>query len=198
VPDTLITDLEHGPSFASNGRSGSWYTYNDKTAGATQTPPGPDFKPDAVTPPRDGSTFAAHTTGSGFTVWGAGIGFDLNNPSGSAKKVYDASAYSGITLWIKGSSDKPLRFNIATKDTAPEGGTCNLTDAGAAGCNDHFGTTLALTADWTAKTIMFSDLAQSSFGVPATFKRAELIGLQFQVAQGATFDFWIDDVAFVK
>lgn len=196
----LITDLESGPTFSSGGRSGSWYVYNDKTAAGMQTPTvGTDFKPDAVMPARSGSTFAAHTSGSGFTVWGAGMGFDVNNPGGTAKKVYDASAYSGITFWAKGTASKAVRMNIPTKDTSPEGNLCNMTDAGDSVCNDHFGTTLTLTADWTQQTVDFAnDLAQSHFGPPADFKPSEIYGVQFQVGPGATFDFWIDDVAFVK
>ena len=50
-----------------------------------------------------------HTTGSGFTEWGAGLGFDLNDQSAvsgvaAAKGPFDGSGASGITFKAKGNT----------------------------------------------------------------------------------------------
>ncbi len=49
------------------------------------------------------SAFAAETFGSGFGVWGAGMGFDFNNVGG-VKSAYDGAKYKGITFWAKAGS----------------------------------------------------------------------------------------------
>jgi hypothetical protein len=199
----LIDDMEGGTGsiLASKGRVGAWYTYNDGTAGAVETPPaGEPFVPSELSPARETSHFAARMSGSGFTTWGAGMGLNLNDPGsgdgGSAKATYDASAYDGIAFWAKTAAGPgaSLRLNVSDKDTDPSGGLC----APAAKCSDHFGKSLNITSEWVQYVIRFSDMAQLGWGasVPA-FDAKSLYAIQFQVAKGAAFDVWIDDVAFV-
>ena len=79
VSGDLVDDLEDGDDaiLDDGGRRGGWYTFNDETDG-TQSPPGTGFVP---SPGGAGdSAYAAGTSGGGFTEWGAGMGFDLNNP----------------------------------------------------------------------------------------------------------------------
>src|SRR5688572_484629 len=79
--EDLIDDLEDGDGAIHEvgGRIGSWYTFNDETMTGTQTPvPDTDFL--AAEGGAGGSLYAARTTGSGFTEWGAGMGLDVNNP----------------------------------------------------------------------------------------------------------------------
>jgi hypothetical protein len=86
----VIDDMEGatGSILTKEGRVGAWYTYNDATAGATETP-GVPFLPSVITPPRGASTYAARMQGAGFTTWGAGMGLNFNDPGdgagGSAK-----------------------------------------------------------------------------------------------------------------
>ena len=71
--------------------------------------------------------YAAHTTGSGYSF--GGIGFDLNNatttPESSQSQSYNASAFSGITFWAKGTAT--LRVEISQKSFVPtdRGGSCS-------------------------------------------------------------------------
>lgn len=197
----VIDDMEGatGSILTKEGRVGAWYTYNDATAGATETP-GVPFLPSVITPPRGASTYAARMQGAGFTTWGAGMGMNFNDPGdgagGSAKGTYDASAFAGITFWAKigAGSTGAVRVNVSTKETDPAGGTCSP----AAKCSDHFGKSVNLTSDWTEYVIKFADLAQLGWGQPvAKFNAAAVYACQFQVAKGTTFDVWIDDVAFV-
>jgi hypothetical protein len=186
------------------GRTGYWYTYNDMTAGALQTPAaGKAFTDSAIVPPRtteDGGTssMAARTTGSGFTAYGAGMGFDLDDPgAGAAKRTYDASSYSGVTFWAMGSAGGSVRFNVADKATDPSGGIF-MGSTGPDQCSDHHGHALMLTTTWQEFTFTWAQLTQQGFGyAEATLDTSHLIGMQFQVGvPTGSFDVWIDDIAF--
>ena len=190
--DTSLDDMEAGLStiFTKGCRSGSWYTYNDMTTTGMQMPAmGADCKSEAITPARGTSTKAQHTSGSGFTVWGAGLGVNLNSPT-AAKGLFDASAYSGVTFWAKGTGT--IKFSVPTKATDASGGVCTV-------CSDHYATTFMLSATWTQVTIKWADLKTSTFGMPAaaTFTKDQIYGFQWQVDKtAATFDIWIDDLSF--
>jgi hypothetical protein len=188
----MIDDLELGTGsiIMKNNRVGAWYTYNDKTTGGTQTPTaGMTFAVD-MTGGVNG-TKCARTQGMGFTNWGAGMGFDLNN-TGTAKGVYmGAGAYTGIAFQSKGSKFRIKVLIPATTPTA-EGGTCSA----ATGCGDNHGKMIDATTGWTAQTVPFSALTQEGWGTAAPFSNAGIIGIQFQVAKGETFDFSIDDIGF--
>jgi hypothetical protein len=195
--DDMATNT--GSILPSHGRVGAWYTYNDATAGASETP-GIPFTKTALNPPHGGANYAARMQGSGFTLWGAGEGFNFDDPGngegGSAKVAYDASAYTGIAFWAKAGSGSTtsLRVNVSDKDTDPAGGVC----APVSKCNDHFGATLPLSTDWRQFVLPFSELTQAGWGMPApSFDPKHLYACQFQVAEGATFDIWIADIYFV-
>jgi hypothetical protein len=188
----MIDDLELGTGsiIMKNNRVGAWYTYNDKTTGGTQTPTaGTTFAVD-MTGGVNGSK-CARTQGMGFTNWGAGMGFDLNN-TGTAKGVYmGAGAYTGIAFQSKGSKFRIKVLIPATTPTA-EGGTCSATT----GCGDNHGKIIDATTAWTAQAIPFSALTQEGWGTAAAFSSGAIIGIQFQVAKGETFDFSIDNIGF--
>jgi hypothetical protein len=197
----LIDDMEAntGSILASKGRVGAWYVYNDATPSGTQVP-GVPFVPAAITPPRGTSGFAARTTGKGFGTWGAGMGFNFNDPGdgagGSKKTLYDASAYKGLSFYAKAEAGTAvsIRMNISNKDTDPAGGVCSPPPK----CSDDFGKSITLTNDWKEYTITFSDLTQQGYGTPVpTFDASKVYAVHFQVAKGANFDFWIDDIAFL-
>jgi hypothetical protein len=193
---SLIDDMEaDGGIKKVCGRQGFWYTYNDATTGATQTPlAGGTFVHELITPARGSSTKAAHTTGSaGFTTWGAGMAFDLNNPGGtSPKSTYSAAAYTGITFFAKASATITVRVNVSTPPTEPGPvGSCTGTK-----CSDHYGKAITLSTAWTPVTLTFGELAQQGWGTPATFDKSRVIAVQFQVDKSTAFDFWIDDIAF--
>jgi len=188
-----IDDLEDGDNVITpaGSRLGYWYTFNDGSA--TQVPdPKALFKPTA-----GGSTatpkFAATTSGPAFTIYGAGMGFDFNNTA-SKSCPYDASAYSGITFWAKGNVAmlKAMIKIPATTPTTADGGTC------AAMCEDHFNVKATLTSAWKQFSMPFATITQDKFGTAATFDKAHILAVQFQVPQAVPFDISIDDIAFTK
>lgn len=188
LPANLIDNMENntGSILSLGGRVGAWYTYNDQTTTGTQSPAmGSSFLPEAG---GINGGHAAHTSGSGFTTWGAGMGFDLNN-TGTTKGIYDASAFQGIAFWAKGT---PFRVKVLIASTTPvaEGGTCQTN------CGDDFGIAIAATSSFQQFPVKFSSLTQEHWGAPATFDATQMIGVQFQVPSGTTFDFWVDDIGF--
>jgi hypothetical protein len=200
---TVIDDLEDGDEgIAENGaRVGSWYSFNDGTAGATQAPPeAEDFKPAGV----DGACgmFAAHTSGKGFKDWGAGIGLDLNAPPPATaggpelKLAYDASAYTGIAFEAKGNT--AITVGVAEIATVPmaDGGSCTPSTVEGMECEDSHSKLISLGSDWKTYKIEFSALKQEGFGKAVPFDKATLTGLQFSVAQNLEFDFSVDNVRF--
>lgn len=198
VAPGLIDDMEDkdGAIITAEGRQGYWYSYSDGTG--TMTPdPKKGFTMTAITPPREASTSAAHMAGMGFTMYGGGMGFDLN-AMGTTKSGYDASGYSGVTFFArigKGAS-AALRVNISDKDTAPEGGVCNNAKGK---CNDFHGQDITLTEDWKQYTIKFTDLKQQGYGDPfPKLLTTALYGMSFAVGTKVTFDVWIDDITFIK
>jgi len=212
---TLIDDMDHGDNsiLKVDGRTGFWYTYNDGTTGGTQTPAIGSFEPTVITGPglddagasdggADGGVdHAAETAGSGFTNWGAGMGFDLNNQGGnSPKQTYSVSGcgYTGLQFWARvgATSTTAVRLNVPDKNTDPSGGVC----APASKCNDHFGEALTLSTAWTLVTVHWTDLKQQGWGTPQepALDTGNLVGVQFQFAPSATFELWVADISFTK
>lgn len=224
--DKLVDDLEDGDNTIGNGvgaplppaRVGYWFTYNSNTTSCTplnmaagscpcrQLPP-PD--PQGLIPfppapnPGNGSLFAAHTSGTACTVWGAGMGVDFNNCN-TKSNAYSVAAYTGISFSYK--STQPIRVLVSTVPNLPTpDGQCPGTD-----CHNHHGKNFAAATAWTTATITWSELQGTqqigtppmnpqTYGQMRTFDPAQVLNLSFQVdsAGGASFDLWVDDVTFL-
>ncbi len=193
-PQNMIDDLEDGDPLilAAGDRRGAWYTYNDETEGAMQSPPTP-FEPSEGGPAS--SLYMAQTSGSGFTLWGAGVGVDLNNegdPDGGdgMRMAYDASAHSGIAFWARGNA--PIRVKLLIDAIVPTdtGGSC------ATDCEDAHGKIIPLTEEWAQYTVGFDEVLQEGWGTVAGFDASTLMSVQFQVSADTDFDFSLDEIGF--
>ncbi|HVK74558.1 MAG TPA: hypothetical protein VM734_14600 [Kofleriaceae bacterium] len=198
----LIDDLDDGDDaiLEANGRLGGWYTFNDETMTGTQMPPGTGFSPTAGG--ADGTPYAAGTTGSGFTEWGAGMGFDLNNPeavgmTGSRSK-YDASRYKVLAFKAKGNVDVRVAVETSAVTPTDRGGSCTPSTTMGQECEDLHGVKLELTADWKEYQVPFAMMRQGGWGKPATFEPTEAIAVLFLVDKDLQFDFAVDDVRFYE
>jgi len=198
APGDMIDDLEDGDASIIRGgrppRVGAWYTYHDHTAaGAMTYPTGMAFVP--APGGANGTAFAARFAGNGFTMWGAGMGFNINDPGdgmgGSMKMQYDASSFHAITFYAKATGPMRLRVNISNKDTDAAGGHCMV-------CEDDFGEDFTLGTDWQSFTMNFTDMKQIGFGdaVP-TFDASAIYAIHFQVAM-MPFDVEVDEIGFLK
>ena len=197
----LVDDLEDGDDaiLEASGRLGGWYTFNDETGG-TQEPPGTGFVPSSGG--AGGSAFAAVTTGEGFTEWGAGMGFDLNNPSAvggtGARGPYDASAYRGIAFSARGNV--PVRLGFETTGVTPvdRGGTCVPGTEEGQECEDVHGANLSLDEEWQEFEIPFSQLRQGGWGQPVELALTDVIAVMFLVEPDVEFEIAVDDIRFYE
>jgi hypothetical protein len=210
-PYVLIDDMEGntGEISAPGSGTGYWFTYGDGTDGGVETPgssvsPFPDSM---ITGGRtvpapfsaiSGATsdYAAQVSGSGFAGY-AGMGFNFKSIT---TQTYDASAYIGFVFWGRiGSTttDGVVRILVPDLNTDPRGSVCTV-------CYEYLGENLTFTTSWQQFTVLYTDLAQQTPGVPAetTLDAAKLFGVQFQVSTkapaGEAFDVWVDDLYFIK
>lgn len=213
----LIDDFDdQDAQHLGNGTSGFWFVQQDQT-GEIVSPSPPDGKLDPPRPAvglsspggltRDG--YALHFVGGGFSTWGASV-------SAAFSAVdhhwcgFDASSYSGVTFWVRGSVDfvgeatsslrqelrEKLIVQINERDTMPRdvGGTC---DPQKGQCWDAFRARIAVTDCWKRISVPFHLIAQDGWGTSGgDLDTEELTLLGFQVEWDQTFDLWIDEVAF--
>jgi len=200
----MIDDMEDGDINIRevNGRMGSWLAFNDGTAGTE------DSAMTAMNPPRvitgrttsgaSTSQHAFHVSGGGYTGWGAGWMVDFN--AAGVRLPYDASAYDGIVFWGR-SDGPPTEVKVALPDllSDPAGGFCDPNDnrVGGKGCYDDFASKIVLTPQWRRYEIAFSSIATGAWGYRHVFDRQNVYSIKFSVMPSyASFDSWIDDVAF--
>jgi hypothetical protein len=116
VEDDLISDfkIDNGV-FPTDGRSGGWYTYGDKSGFGTLIPAeGGGATPDFDTGnPNCSGPGSLHVISTGFADWGSAMGVDfapkVNTDAGVvAKGPYDASKYKGIAFWARSASPIPF------------------------------------------------------------------------------------------
>jgi hypothetical protein len=198
-----ISNMETGTTIdQSNGRNGDFYAGHDLTAG-TQFPGAP-FVMSALptTDPRYSSSdkMAAMTNGMGFTDWGENIGFNLNLVNGTTGKhpLYDASAYCGFHFFAKvGASPASTRvlFRVTEKYSLPDGGTCGL--GGQPPCYHYFQKQFDFTPAWQEKSVLFTDLTCLDCQKTALDPKV-LFGVEFGLPPNAKFEFWFDDMSFLK
>jgi len=186
------------------GRSGFWFAFNDLKVGVAADPAeeaeqypdrnGETFPMTRLDPPRGDSHYAAHTSGSGFTDWGAGIGFELR-----VRQPYDLSRYAGISFWARRGEEGTPNMVLALPDrnTSPIGGVCD--DAHEL-CHDDFGKVIKnLDTEFKPYTYSWSELSARNWSEADLdgIDTSQVYGVRFQTwdQDKSPFDYWIDDVA---
>ena len=157
-----------------------------------QPPPGAGGSPDSLQ--------AIHYVG-GKGMYGATLALPLGGAMASNEAgCYDASAYDGISFWIKGNpaaGNSQIKFNVQSpvSEPAATGGAC------MSGCYDHFSVMVPLTTTWTRVKVPWSDLKRQSCSVsspatPPNFQpEKQILAVSFQQVNPVVgFDFWIDDI----
>ena len=197
-----------------NGRVGAWYAYNDGFGLQVPPvePPGTPILPtlNAGVTTTGGSQAAMYSFHSypdlqvlagQSDAWGAGIGFDLNF-DGVVRGVYDASAFGGITFWVRSdlSNSVLVRVNTDISTPAEYGGTCATEFCGT------WSTPVNVSPNWQAVTLPFSgfdfwpvDVNQPP-PVPPVLDPHRLTNIQFLFAEfppdTQARDIWLDHLFF--
>jgi hypothetical protein len=169
---------------------GVWYVNNDGTGQQTPTPGAEDAGFIVGPGSPESPAHALHTSGAGFTRWGAFAAAHLNASRAQAC-LFDLSHYSGIHLSVKGEGS--LRANLGTATTTPvvDGGVCN-----AQACSDY-GVSLELTAEWQSVDVPLDELTQPEWASAAPLELSQALRISFWAERG-DFDFWLDDLRFYR
>ena len=145
----LVDDLEDGDVFFGPRDQGTWLVFNDQSGKQL-----PAMVDDLVVRggPR-GSRFVAHSTGSGFTSWGAGLGLALAR---RARPEYD-----GVRFKVKAGGMGTFATEVVTLALLPQefGGRCE-----GDGCNDYHRAPITLPNDrYYECTVPFASLVQQGW-----------------------------------
>ncbi|HEY2410036.1 MAG TPA: hypothetical protein VGI10_28730 [Polyangiaceae bacterium] len=190
----MIANMEVGSTEVTGGDvHGSWFPYSDNDAGVGDV----SQLRDALPAPVCGSSFALHVQANGFSKWGSGIGFALKSTSGK-NAPFDASAHGGLRFWMKSARDplavnelQPVHFDLYDDHNADAVTGCALTDS----CINDFTVQTPAANSWKAYSVPFSQLADGG-----TLDLAMLYTVQWTmpaVDPGTSYDFWLDDVAWL-
>ncbi len=176
------------PGFAGD-RSGVWYLFDDGAAGTiTPTPLVTTAHTDA---PEALGAQGLHMTATGFKSLGTGLGADFR----AGKKVYDASAFTGLRFWAKVGAGKNTKHRVQISDvtTDEKGGKCKATPAELL-CGNHWGVNLTLTTAWKQHQVLFSTLRQiDGWGNTAdAIDLTQVYGLQITAGANLEVDLWVD------
>jgi hypothetical protein len=148
-----VTTAPNCNSAIATPRAGYWFHYGDSTVGATQTAAG------AFGGCAGAADCAFHTTGMGYTDYGAGIGFDLNDDSAQTAQPYDATPYMGLQFWAKGTITGTRGPKYAQMDQEIHIKLVTATDRSG----DDFGGYCVIGADWTKCSLSFADATRDGF-----------------------------------
>lgn len=184
----------------------AWFTYGDKSASPMIFPTRMMPFETVEDPARAPGIHVANAKGSGFSIWGAGMGFNfLVNGVGVPPSKVDLSAFKGISFWMKVTNpalNGPVQVKLVDFDHAlvEDGGGCTPLPTPTMGdCNNthQFQITNA-TSEWKQFTISFDQMAEEDWGQKFPKDLKEVIGFQFQVRANTTFDFAVDNFELTK
>jgi hypothetical protein len=144
---------------------GWWYIVNDHSGSQMF-----EFKAPADRP---GDQGALHSTGSGFTGWGAEVGVSFDRP-------YDARRFSAVEFIAEaGASGANPAMNVWILDP-----------------NHSFSYGAPLTSTWSTSRVPFAD-GVSPDDSSLRLDTSQIMGIQFAFDDNpSAFDVWLDDVSF--
>ncbi|HET6283108.1 MAG TPA: chitinase [Polyangia bacterium] len=175
--------------FFADGRAGTWFKFDAGGMGV--------MKVDTTAGTNAMQTHAMHFSGPAPQGYGAGVGIPFAN-------CYDASAYKGLSFWIKGDvsggKNDLLKFSVHTpiSEPVPSGG-CSAADEMAGKCRDHYAKPIPITNAWVRHNIKWADLRQNCpSNVPANYNPGtQIVTVSFSITNAmAPYDFYIDNFSF--
>jgi hypothetical protein len=166
--DHLLVDDFEDGNQVAALNEGAWFVSNDGTGVQT-------LSVEMPLPPKDGSTYSLHNSGLGFMRLGSVI-CDIAGTAAS----FDASQFAAFTFSARAepNSNPDVLFSFLVGSL-------------------HFAVPVRLGTEWEVHTIRFADLLPAE-DPTAVFDPRAIAAIQFVVPNNASFDFWLDDLAFVK
>ncbi|HEX6271880.1 MAG TPA: hypothetical protein VFZ53_02515 [Polyangiaceae bacterium] len=164
----VLDDFEDGDTQSLNIDKGYWYFQPDATCTG-------GFGVELVAG-RNGNTHAVRARGGGCTEWGALLGLDL----GGVGETLDASSFHELRLWARAEPNTFATITVSLLEPV------------------HFDTTIELTGEWQEYVLPLDTFVFNDRGTAQPFDTNVLTHLQFFVFTDQAFDFWLDDLAFVR
>ncbi len=184
------TPMDYLGVFFGDGRSGRWFDSHNMTANAVVS-----LLAEPTTGGPSGNKRAMHYKGTAPMGFGATVGVPVAN-------CYDASAYKGISFYLKGTpsaGNTQVKFSVATPASEPvaSGGGCSLVDEMAGKCYDHYAQVETITDQWVRHNIHWADLKQNCSSNNGYKPETSILNFSFSILDVAKgFDFWIDNFSF--
>ena len=208
APSDVIDDMEHGTAVPSGYPAGIWFLANDGMGGSQEPPVGQPPLPAEIPNGRCASRHALHTSGAGFTGWGAEAGLVLRVDEvpgvGGVSQPIDASEYAGVRFFARVGPGTNTQLLVAVGDvnTLPEGGVCGESTEGLdRRCYNLYAAVREIGTEWAEYRVPFSELKQLPDWGNRTSALAQSkiygINFEFQVSSDP-FDLWLDDVAWLR
>jgi hypothetical protein len=123
-----------------------------------------------------GGTRAIRSRGGGCRNWGALLGLDLGYEAG----MFDASSFDAIRLWARAEPGSTTEVSVSLLDPL------------------HFDTLIQLDAEWREFVLPLDAFVFNDQEPEEPFDVDRLTHLQFFVFSPDAFDFWLDDLTFVR
>jgi hypothetical protein len=166
----VLDDFEDGNTESLNIPEGYWYFEPDPTCGGS-------FVIETTTGHAD-ATHAIRTRGGGCTAWGALVGLDLGGSSDTDS--FDASSFDALGLWARAEPGSVTELNVSLLEL------------------QHFDTVIELGTEWQEFVLPLDGFEFNDQGTEQPYDVSGLTHLQFFVFSSENFDFWLDDIAFVR
>ena len=187
--DGLVDDFEDmdASTLMRDGRAGSWWlSISESTMVTGVMAPGP---PVAVTGGQRGK--ALHVAGADTMANGWGVSLTASLLPEGKMGCYDVTKYTAVKLGMKGKAGSKVWVHLMTTPVVP------LAEGGMGG---HKRFQVTLTPMFRDITIKFTDF-MDGWGqqLPLDITKVFAIDISPVIGVGATdFDFWVDNVGFVK
>ena len=188
APDDVIATFEGGElrSVIVADRGGTTWSVIGLTEGISGT-----LAP-ATGPVRCGSTGYVRFIGTGTAVRAPIARAAFRPDMGNTVQFLDASAFSGIRLWLRSTTPAQVRVKVTDRNTATPGRVCSM-------CNDHFTLELSVGTDWQLHHVAFSELKQAGTGDPQpALARGALWSLEIAAPRTPQFSLDVDDISFQR
>ena len=168
----VLDDFEDSNTESLNIADGYWYLERDPTSTCRGS------FPIETTAGHDGTTHALRTLGGGCTAWGALLGLDLGGSSDTDS--FDASSFDALRLWARAEPGSVTELSVSLLDP------------------QHFDTVVELGTEWQELVLPLDGFVFNDQGSEEPYDVSRLTHLQIFVFSADDFDFWLDDIAFVR
>ena len=168
----VLDDFEDGNTESLSISEGYWYFSPDPD------PTCSGWFVIETTAGHDDTTHAIRTRGGGCTAWGALVGLDLGGSSDT--DTFDASSFDALALWARAEPGSVTELSVSLMDP------------------QHFDTVIDLGTEWQEFVLPLDGFAFNDQGTEQPYDVSRFTHLQFFVFSPDNFDFWLDDIAFVR